>query len=187
MSEQGQADIPLEGRATGGAGVPRLMAVLALLHLSFVVASVTTNFGRLPPGVLKNAALTYCNLSGTFRDYTFFAPGVASALKTGFLVEDAAGGPATLVTFGSESREIAFRYGSLMRSGMQDERGRDLFAQSWSALILGNRPSASSVTVMVSRMIVPSMEEYRRGQRPEWAPVYAGQFSRRGPVDETTP
>jgi hypothetical protein len=155
------------------------MAVLALLHLVFVAASVSMNFGRLSPGVVRSAVLSYCNLSGTFRDYTFFAPGVASALKAAFLVEEAAGGPPTLVTFAAESREIAFRYGSIMRSGMADERGRDLFAQSWSALILGSRPSAESVTVMVERMLVPSMDEYRRGQRPEWTPLYVGKFSRR--------
>lgn len=172
---------------TGSQRLPRLMAVIAALHLAFVVASVSTNFGRLPAGILKSTVLTYCNLSGTFRDYTFFAPGVASALKAAFLVEDTAGGEPTLVSFGAESREISFRYGSIMRSGMQDERGRDLFAQSWSALVLGNRPSAESVTVMVERMIVPSMEEYRRGQRPQWVPVYAGKFSRRGAGERESP
>lgn len=159
------------------------MAALAVAHVAFVIASVSTNFGQLSHGPLKSAALTYCNLSGTFRDYTFFAPGVASALKAGFLVEEVEGEPATLVTFGSDSREISFRYGSIMRSGMQDERGRDLFAQSWSALILGNRPGAKKVTVLVSRMLVPAMDEYRRGQRPEWAPVYVGEFSRRQPEE----
>jgi hypothetical protein len=157
----------------------RLMATFALLHLGFVVASVSINFGSLPSGLPRQGALTYCNLSGTFRDYTFFAPGVASALKAGFLVEDAGGGAPTLVTFGSESREVSFRYGSIMRSGMNDERGRDLFAQSWAALILGNEPGAANVTVMVERMVVPSMDEYRRGQRPQWAAVYAGKFDRR--------
>lgn len=156
-----------------------LMGGLALLHLGFVVASVSMNFGSLPRGPLRKAVLTYCNLSGTFRDYTFFAPGVASALKAGFLVEKEGGAEPTVVAFGSDSREITFRYGSIMRSGMQDERGRDLFAQSWAALILGNRPDADSVTVMVERMIVPSMEEYRRGLRPQWAAVYAGRFDRR--------
>jgi len=157
----------------------RLVAVLALLHLGFVVASVSIDFRGLPSGLPRQGAYTYCNLSGTFRDYTFFAPGVASALKTGFLVEDSAGGAPTMVVFGSESREVSFRYGSLMRSGMNDERGRDLFAQSWAALILGNDPGAANVTVMVERMIVPSMDEYRRGQRPQWAAVYAGKFDRR--------
>jgi hypothetical protein len=167
--------------------VPVLAAVLAFLHLAFVVASVWMNFGRLPAGIVKKAALTYCNVSGTFRDYSFFAPGVASALKAAFLVEEGTGGSPTLVTFGAESREIAFRYGSVMRSGMQDERGRDLFAQSWAALILGNRPSAESVTVMVERMLVPSMDEYRRGQRPEWTAVYAGRFSRRQAGGDASP
>jgi hypothetical protein len=155
------------------------MAVLAALHIAFVVASVSMNFSRLPAGILRRFALTYCNLSGTFRDYSFFAPGVASALKTGFLVEETGGGEPILVRFGSESREISFRYGSIMRSGMQDERGRDLFAQSWAALILGSRTGAEKVTVMVERMLVPSMEEYRRGERPAWTAVYVGEFDRR--------
>ncbi len=182
-----QSGPPLEARGAGGGRAARILAPLAVLHLVFLSASVSTNFGRLPPGVLRSTALSYSNLSGTFRDYSFFAPSVASALKAAFLVEVADGGLPTLVMFGTESREIAFRYSSIMRSGMQEERGRDLFAQSWSALVLGNRPAAESVTVMVKWMLVPSMEEYHRGQRPEWKPLYVGRFSSRRHTAEDAP
>lgn len=154
------------------------MAVLAVLHLAYVISFVWLGFGRVR-GAFTSTLLTYGNLSGTFRDYSFFAPNVASAIKVGFLVEDAEGSDPKLVTFDADSREIVFRYSCIMKAGMQDVRVRDLFAQSWAALVLSSEPTAKRVTVMAHRMILPSMDAYRRGQRPVWKPIYAGEFVRR--------
>jgi hypothetical protein len=146
------------------------MALLALAHLAFVVASISSGFSLFRGGVGK-AALTYSNVSGAFRDYTFFAPSVASAIRAAFLVEDADRGR-QLVAFDTPNRELGLRYNSIVRSGMQDERARDLFAQSWAALLLG----------MVEWLHTPTMAEFARGARPEWQPLYVGDFApRRAP------
>lgn len=156
----------------------RLLVTAALLHLLSVASFVWTGFAEGAPGTLPETLRLYKNLSGSFRDYTFFAPAVASDVKAGFLVEDAAG-ELSFVTFQAQNREIAFKYNSIVAAGMRDARGRDLFAQSWAALMLGSRREVASVTVMVQAFSLPTMIEYGDGRRPEWTTIYAGKFARR--------
>lgn len=160
---------------------PRQMLAtsLVLAHVLLVAAFLWADPVRNPPRPLGAALRLYLNLSGAFRDYTYFAPEVGSDVKAGFLLEGA-GGRARLVQFASGNKEVDFRYNCIIHSAMWDEAARDLHAQSWAALLLGNDPGAERVTVMVRRLEMPSMEGYRRGERPRWATVYAGEFARRG-------
>lgn len=151
---------------------------LVLLHLLAVAAFIWTDFGS-SPGSLGAALRTYRNVSGIFRDYTFFAPAVGSDYKAAFLLEDAGGGGARLVDFYSDSREINFRYRCLIGAGMRNVDAQDLYARSWAALLLGSDPAAGKVTVMTRMYALPTMAEYRRGRRPEWKTIYAGEFIRR--------
>jgi hypothetical protein len=130
------------------------------------------------PRHLNTIFRTYQNLSGTFRDYAFFAPTVGSDLKAGFLVEDSAG-RSRLVNFTADNREVAFRYNCIITACMRDVRGRDLFAQSWAALLLSSNPDTSRVTVIVREFSLPPMEAYREGQRPRWETIYLGEFAQR--------
>lgn len=154
------------------------MAVLAILHLVSVAGVLLVNTGRGSSAV--SAALrTYQSFAGTWRDYAFFAPDVASDYKAGFVLDDDAGTSSTLVDLGGASREISFRYDSMIASCMADAGGREVFAQSWAALLLGARPDAARVTVMVKRLNMPGMAAYRAGRRAAWEIVYAGTFDRR--------
>jgi hypothetical protein len=155
-----------------------LLVVAAFLHLLSVALFIWTVFAEDLPGKLPGALRVYKNLSGTFRDYAFFAPEVASDLKAGFLLTDTAG-EETFVNFVAKNREVGFRYNCIIAACMRDVRGRDLFAQSWAALLLGSRPDVDRVTVMVKTLDLPSMREYRTGKRPEWRTVYAAEFGRR--------
>lgn len=139
---------------------------------------IWTGVAERATGRVGEALRLYKNLSGAFRDYTFFAPAVASDVKAGFLLEDTEG-HASFVAFRARNREVAFKYNSIVAVSMRDERGRDLFAQSWAALMLGSHPAATSVTVVVDSFVLPPMKEYRAGARPAWQTIYAGTFARR--------
>jgi hypothetical protein len=156
-----------------------LLVVAAFLHLLSVALFIWTVFAEELPGRLPAALRVYKNLSGTFRDYAFFAPQVASDVKAGFLVTDTAG-QGTFVNFVAKNREVGFRYNCIIAACMRttDVRGRDLFAQSWAALPLGSNPDANRVTVIVKALDIPSMHDYRAGKRPEWRTVYVGEFGR---------
>jgi hypothetical protein len=166
--------------------VKKILATsLVLLHLLSVSVFLWTDFPRdSAPG--EHAALRlYLNLSGSFRDYTYFAPSVASDMKAAFLVEDA-GGRARLVNFTSANKEADFRYSCIINACMRQPWGRDLFAQSWAAALLGSEPEAERVTVIVGRHDLPTMEDYRRGRRPQWLTIYAGEFARRALPSEAS-
>lgn len=158
--------------------VHRVVALAAVLHLAAVCLFVWRGTPE-GPGEWRSIARTYQNVSGTFRDYTFFAPAVASDLRAGFFVEGEEEGRSTFVSVAARNREIGFRYNCIVASCMRDLAGRDLFARSWAALVLGSHPEARSTTVVVEAYDVPTMESYRQGQRPQWDLVYAGTFARR--------
>jgi hypothetical protein len=156
--------------------IPRiLLVVAAFLHLLSVALFIWTGFAEDSPGKLPGALRVYKNLSGTFRDYAFFAPAVGSDVKAGFLVTDTVG-EETFINFVAKNREVGFRYNCIIAACMRDVRGRDLFVQSWAALPLGSNPDADRVTVMVKTLDLPTMRDYRGGKRPEWKTVYVGQF-----------
>lgn len=154
-----------------------LCAGLVLMHLASVVGFIWTDIPGSPaPGLVESWLRLYQNLSGSFRDYRFFAPSVASDTKAGFLLQNAAG-EYRLVNFSAPNREIGFRYSCIIAT-MRDQRAQDLFARSWAAFLLGNDSTAQKVVVMVKAFMVPTMAEYREGSRPEWRLVYGGEFER---------
>jgi hypothetical protein len=155
----------------------RLILVLAaFLHLVSVAVFIWTPFPEDLPGKIACALRIYKNLSGTFRDYAFFAPAVANDLKAGFLLTDA-GGRETFINFAAENREIGFRYNCIIAGCMKDTKARDLFAQSWAALVLGSHPDADRVAVIVKAFDLPSLRDYRAGKRSEWRTFYVGEFA----------
>jgi hypothetical protein len=155
-----------------------LVTALVLLHLVSVAVFIWTDLPSDSPDVISSALRLYRNLSGSFRDYAFFAPAVASDIKAGFLLEDAAG-QTTFLNFTTANREIAFRYNCIISAAMRDTRARDLFAQSWAAFLLGGHPQAVRVTVVAKTLRIPAMSEYRAGHRPEWETLYLSTFGRR--------
>ncbi len=160
-----------------------LIGIVVTVHLVMVAVFVFTGFPNERPGPGADALRTYRNLAGIFRDYTFFAPAVASDSKVSFLVEDVAG-EVTVVSFAPANREVAFRLSCMMNACLRDERARDLFAQSWAAAVFGSRPEAVRVTVMAMTLEVPTMTDRRNGADQRWVPLYAGEFVR---TDATIP
>lgn len=156
-----------------------LAACLALLHLLSVLIFIWADWPERAPRDLHTVLRTYQNLSGTFRDYAFFAPAVGSDLKAAFVLQEA-GGDSRLVPFLSDNKEVAFRYNCIILACMRDVRGRDLFAQSWAALVLGAEPAVERVGVVVKEYSLPPMPAYREGRRPRWETIYLGEFARGG-------
>jgi hypothetical protein len=105
------------------------ISLLALLHLVSVVLFVWTDWLATPANGLARLGRSYLNLSGSIRDYAYFAPVVANDLRAGFLVEGP-GGKTAFIDFVSTNKEIGFRYNCVIASGMRNEKQRDLLAQS---------------------------------------------------------
>jgi hypothetical protein len=156
-----------------------LVASLVLLHLLSVALFIWADWPERTPRRLQTVLRIYQNFSGSFRDYAFFAPAVGTDLKAGFLLEKSTGRESRFINFLAAGTEVRFRYNCILLASMRDQRARDLFAQSWSALVLGANPDMDRVTVMVKEFVLPSLRDFRRGQRPRWEAIYAGKFGRR--------
>jgi hypothetical protein len=156
----------------------KILALTAVIaHLSLVVAFLYAEIGENGSDALSHTLRLYKNFTGLFRDYRYFAPSVGSEFKAGFLVEDRKGA-SRFTSLESDRREISLRYNVVVSACMRDVRGRDLFAQSWAAFVLGNDPEAQQVTIVVKRLIVPTLAAYRTGEQPYWANIYAATFGR---------
>jgi hypothetical protein len=157
------------------------IAIVATLHLALVTAGAV---GWSPPSGLGRAARTldyYGAATGASHRFSYFAPGVASPLRAGFTLRDAAGRCWTDTLEEQANREAQLRIDSIVTNFMQAEFRpglRRALAGSWAATMLGRHPQAERVLVRVEICDLPTMTQYRAGARPRWRPVYEAEFAR---------
>ncbi|NOK20131.1 hypothetical protein [Corallococcus carmarthensis] len=166
-----------------------LWACIAVLHLAAVGAFLWTGLARAnSEAAFDRGVRTYQSLSGVISDYRFFAPAVASDTRTGFILE-LRDGSSLFEPLDSDSLEVGLRYQCIVASGLRANRKtQDVLAQSWAAVMLGVHPDASRVTVVTQSYVLPSMEAWAAGKRPDWALHYTGTFGRRdGPLSRESP
>ena len=156
-----------------------VVATLAAVHLVLVSLFLWAGLAENSRSASGRALQTYKNLAGIFRDYRYFAPGVSSDIRAGFLFERTDGTSAFL-PFESENLEVGLRYGCIIAASMRSEKVRDVLAQSWAAAMLGQHPEATRVTVVAQSYQLPSLEAFARGEKPSWKVIYAAAFGRKG-------
>jgi len=145
----------------------------ALLHLLLVLCAV---LHVRPPGVPLQF---YGQWSGASNPFNFFAPVITPSVQVSF--------------------EMALDSGELVREEMRTSDdvmnvrtyclalnfhlmgSQDDVARAWAAKMFGRHPTARSVTLRMEEFRLPSMEQYREGQRPRWAERYQASFERRPP------
>lgn len=153
----------------------RDLALLALggAHLAFVANAITglVGFGGSP----ALAAGFYGNVTGAETGYTFFAPRVPFEITPTVRLLNARGG--VLPSLPAGSQEERFREASLGLYFMQQESS-GLAAAALAADALRRSPQARSVVVSFKIHNIPTMEAYRRGDRPTDELVYEGEFAR---------
>ena len=170
----------------------RTIAAFFTLHLLIVGAYSTTaalrRFHR--PGSASSEAdpvsrtgrplllwwATYCRYTALEADYGFFSPDVGPALDLEVSVllpgdrlahfEVPAGG-----------LEASYRYQTALLALMNRAEYRDLVARSHAARALDVHPDALGVKVEVRRFILPSMAEWRKGERGEWQTAFEAVFA----------
>jgi hypothetical protein len=170
---------PSESRSSFAERHASVVATLASVHLVLVGLFLWTGLAESASSAPARALQTYKNLAGIFRDYRFFAPGVASDIRAGFILEQA-DGTSAFQAFMSESLELGLRYGCIVSASMRDEKVRDVLAQSWSAVMLGQHPEATRVTVVAQGFHLPSLQAFADGEKPAWQVIYAASFDRKG-------
>jgi hypothetical protein len=168
----------------------RPAVALAAAHLLLVACGASGLmglFGGCAPG---RALQWYGAMSGADAGYNFFAPRVGSELRVAFVLTGPDGRRWEDDLTAGENQEVKLRVGSmtgLFPAAPEGEALRRDLAASWAATMFGRHPDADEVTVRVEVYEVPSMEDYRAGQRPEWRLVYTAHFARAGAASAKGP
>jgi hypothetical protein len=160
----------------------KLLAGLALAHLALVGCGAFGGMDLLkqaPGGQLLHLCTT---LSGAQTNYGFFAPAVAGTNRARFVITEGEGLDREVRPDDAPNYEVRVRTASLLHLFLVPEL-RDPFAASWAAQVFGRHPQAHAVTVRVEEYVLPTLKEYRDGQRPRWQPIYDATFAR-GPEEE---
>lgn len=159
-----------------------LLLGVAGAHLGMVaIGASTLSLGGT--GLLGSALDEYGALSGASSRYGFFAPGVTSQLGVRFDVIDGAGVTTSASLENGASREADIRVGNIIdqfgRLGDDDEesaRLRRSLAASLAGKMFARRPEAIAVVVRLETFTPVAMEAWRRGERPQWSPLYTAKF-----------
>jgi hypothetical protein len=154
-----------------------VITVAACLHLALVLcgaAKVRLLATEHPAGL---ALATYRAYTGSDNAYGFFAPGVASEWRGHFTVchKD---GRCTEADLPHGNAEAAVLLSSI--HGMLAYEVRDVLAASLAAAEFARVPDAKLIVVKVQVYAVPTMTQFRAGQRPRWRTAYAYAFTRSG-------
>jgi hypothetical protein len=159
----------------------------AAVQLGFAAAgAMELDFDHAPWLIARYGAL-----SGTDSSYGFFAPAVGTQLRVSFELTREDGTKTTDVLTTGASHEADLRIGDMVAIfWMADEDLQRSLAASWAGRMLARHPEATRVVVHLDAYELPTMAEYQRGERPDWAPHYEAEFvhrSRLGAAAEPTP
>jgi hypothetical protein len=149
------------------------------LHLFFIAAVVTHAYewiGRqrwLAP--LSVAIDYYAEITFANRNFGFFAPSVTSDWNLELTLTDTAGRqrPYALVAPG---REMQLKLYSMIGHGSESDDLSDLFARSWALKAVNENPDVNRVDVVITQNRIPTMGQYRHGDRVSRAPYYRTTF-----------
>lgn len=155
-----------------------LTAHFAIVGISAAKTPIDTALGK---STLSSYLVVYAYLSGAGNHFGFFAPGVTSQFRIAYQLRRG-GQPAGAGTITTTDPETTFRIHNIVQqfwpaSGKPDLR-RSL-AASLAGKLLAENPEADEVELSVDAYVLPSMAEYRAGERPSWETHYKGTFDAR--------
>jgi hypothetical protein len=159
-----------------------LLTAFAAFHLVLVAcgaAHIRLFSPRTPVGHTVDA---YAALSGADNTFGFFAPGVAPRFTVQFTLTDDAGRSWDEQAEQGVTREANLRFDSM--ASMFTFKGlRGKVGASWAAALFGRYPHVRQVEILAEAEVMPTMEAYRDGLRPESETVYNATFTREGDAE----
>lgn len=151
---------------------------LMIMHMCLTVAGIFKVDWK-DFKVIGVALAFYSNISGADSSYGFFSPDVPSQLNVEFIVSDGKGREVADTLESRAPRDIALRYGNMIRlflNFVKDTESRRSLAASWAAEMYRRYPWAEIVEIKVQSVQLPSMHDYKAGQRITLTEVYSGRF-----------
>jgi len=136
---------------------------------------------RLPvPDQVSRTISVYSAYTGADGQFEFFAPDVGTQLRAQFDVMGNNGQITTHTLEKKNNSEADLRVGNMINvfwaQGF-DQKVQRSIAASWAGKMFGRYPFAKEVVVRIQEYHLPSMDEFKRGNRPYWKDYYIAKFS----------
>jgi hypothetical protein len=154
-----------------------VLTTLAAVHLILVVCGAAGLFPQRQSSRPFRALTAYGALSGADSGYGFFAPGVAPQRRVRFVLTDVQGRSWAEYLVGASRTEASLRIGSVLGEASEPEWRAEL-AASWAAGLFSRHTEAKHIVALLEVEILPTLEEYRAGERPRWVIEYRAAFER---------
>lgn len=139
-----------------------------IVHFLIVVLTVSQLYKPIKQRWLDQVLFSYSAFSYANRDFGFFAPTVNDDM---YLTVQAYQGDTDTIGYRFETpvsnTENKIRYLTMLwhfGEGLDDRR-MDLYARSWSVYCMNKDTSITKVLITVHQNNIPTMKEYRQGQR----------------------
>lgn len=157
----------------------RALKCAAVVHLGLVICGAA-RFAPVPHNTrVGDAIACYQAYTGSDNGYGFFAPGVASAKRVVLHGYHAQENEWVTRIENGVGREVQLRLSTTAGLFSQEEHHEEM-AASWAAWMFGEDPDASPVIVEIQAYAIPTMSEFRAGERPDWQPMEVFPFARKG-------
>jgi hypothetical protein len=161
--------------------LPRYSLIaFVIFHLLFVAVCGVCNIREVRPAGLQTILSVYGNYTGADGRYGFFAPHVSEQIVMTVIGREASGREYVEEHRGS-GPEAELRLTTFLH-GMVQIPVYDTPAAAFSVEMFNRLPTVQSVTILLSRYEVPTMAQYRQGQRPTSIDIYRATFIRKAPL-----
>lgn len=158
----------------------KLVVVLAAAHLLLATSSMLGLRQFIPERGPAKLVHIYAQWTGAGSRFNFFAPSINPSMRVGFDVTRGSGEVLQDDLQSSNDSMNTRAYCMLLRFGVK--KLQDDLARSWAATMFGRHPDAHRVSVSMSALRMPTMGQYRAGERPEWQELYRADFEHRAPA-----
>ena len=159
----------------------RILCIFWTIHLALCVLWVLPDRLSAPRSRAWRFVVPYGLYTGADNKYAFFAPTVPSARRVRVRVLCGAEWiPFETTVSSSESRLRLHTITSMVMHKETEEH----VAASWAAFALGRTPCAKAALVEVDYYGIPTISDYRRGERPDWNLLHVLAFMTKEELDK---
>ncbi|MEZ4888579.1 MAG: hypothetical protein R3E32_27895 [Chitinophagales bacterium] len=138
---------------------------LELPRYSEIILDFLKTISPEKSNIALEASSVYSIYAGTNTGYGFFSPNVPTKHYVHFELTDK-DEVSSVQLPAISSQEGMTRFSSNVSLFKQNEVLQDLQARCWGLRMLELNPESKQVKVMMSAYVIPSMEAYRKGERP---------------------
>ena len=156
------------------------LATLILFHFSVIVIGVVKPNvdASLPVWQVLN---WYGKITGASASYSFFSPNIPREVVFQFTIHNKDKTVLETTLQKTANNEVNARVGNILRMVPRSFKSKNIvrsLAASLTASMFKTYPEAATIDFKSVIFVLPSMEQYREGERSKTAKLYSASFAR---------